>query len=72
MLINVYMKLHEDSFNGFQVIELTRFCDRQSSKGNLFQSKYLKMYILVVGHRLEIIIDHRLASVAAADAIYLL
>ena len=25
---------------------------------------------LVVGHRLEIIIDHRLASVAAADAIF--
>ena len=26
--------------------------------------------IVVVGHRLEIIIDHRLASVAAADAIF--
>ena len=25
---------------------------------------------VVVGHRLEIIIDHRLASVAAADAIF--
>ena len=28
------------------------------------------MFILVVGHRLDIIIDHRLASVAAADAIF--
>ena len=27
-------------------------------------------YSVVVGHRLEIIIDHRLASVAAADAIF--
>ena len=26
--------------------------------------------MVVVGHRLEIIIDHRLASVAAADAIF--
>ena len=34
MLIDVYMKLREDNLNGFQVIEQTRFCDGQSSKGN--------------------------------------
>ena len=27
MLINIYMKFREDSLNGFQVIEQTRFCD---------------------------------------------
>ena len=27
MLIDVYMKFREDSLNGFQVIEQTRFCD---------------------------------------------
>ena len=28
MLIDIYMKFHEDSLNSFQVIEQTRFCDR--------------------------------------------
>ena len=32
MLIDIYMKFCEDSLNGFQVIERTRFCDRV--KGN--------------------------------------
>ena len=27
-LIDIYMKFHEDSLNGFQVIEQTQFCDR--------------------------------------------
>ena len=27
MLIDIYMKYREDSLNGFQVIERTRFCD---------------------------------------------
>ena len=27
MLVNIYMKLHEDILNSFQVIERTRFCD---------------------------------------------
>ena len=36
--------------------------------GNLQDAKV--SWILVVGHRLEIIIDHRLASVAAAVAIF--
>ena len=33
MLVNIYMKFHEDTLNGFQVTERTRFCvgqiDRQ-------------------------------------------
>ena len=28
MLIDIYMKFHEDSLNDFQVLERTRFCDR--------------------------------------------
>ena len=27
MLVNIYMKVHEDILNGFQVTERTRFCD---------------------------------------------
>ena len=30
MLVNIYMKFHEDILNGFQVTERTRFCDRQT------------------------------------------
>ena len=30
MLIDIYVKYREDSLNGFQVIERTRFCDRQT------------------------------------------
>ena len=37
-LIDIYMKCREDSLNGFQVIERTRFCDRQRK----FQGKWLK------------------------------
>ena len=32
MLIDIYMKFREDSLNGLQVIEQTRFCDRQTDK----------------------------------------
>ena len=32
MLIDIYMKIHEDSLKGFQVIEQTRFCDRVQGK----------------------------------------
>ena len=28
MLTDIYMKFHDDSLNGFQVIEGTRFCDK--------------------------------------------
>ena len=34
MLIDIYMKFHEDNLNDFQVTEQTQFCDWQSSKGN--------------------------------------
>ena len=40
MLIDIYMKFREDSMNGFQVIEQTRFCDRLtdlSSQDNLVE-----------------------------------
>ena len=30
MLIGIYVKFREDSLNGFQVTEPTRFCDRQT------------------------------------------
>ena len=30
--IDIYMKFHEDSLNGFQVIEWTQFCDRVQGK----------------------------------------
>ena len=36
----------------------------------IYRIKGLTALMVVVGHRLEIIIDHRLASVAAADAIF--
>ena len=26
-LVDIFMKFHEDSLNGFQVIEQTQFCD---------------------------------------------
>ena len=34
MLTDIDMKFREDSLNGFEVIERTRFCDGQSSKEN--------------------------------------
>ena len=34
VLIDIYMKFHEDSLNGFQVKEWTLFSDGQSSKGS--------------------------------------
>ena len=30
MLVNIYMKFHEDVLNGFQVTERTQFCDRKT------------------------------------------
>ena len=30
MLIDIYMKFREDRLNGIQVVERTRFCDRQT------------------------------------------
>ena len=45
MLIDSYVKFHEDSLNGFQVIERTLFCDGQISKGN--NSKSMKARVMV-------------------------
>ena len=33
MLIDIYMTFREDSLNGFQVMEQTRFCDRRTDRG---------------------------------------
>ena len=32
ILIDIYMKFREESLNGFQVIERTRFCNRVQGK----------------------------------------
>ena len=40
MLVDTCIKFHEYSLSGFQVIERTRFCDAQSSKG--YNSKSIK------------------------------
>ena len=45
MLIDIYMKFREDNLYSFQVIEQTRFCDGQSSKGN--NSKSIKARVMV-------------------------
>ena len=34
MLIDIHIQFHEDILNSFQVIERTRFCGGQKSKGN--------------------------------------
>ena len=48
MLIAIYVKCREDSLNGFQVIEWTRFCDGQSSKGNNSESINASIMILAL------------------------
>ena len=32
MLVNIYMKFHDDILNDFQVTERTRFCDGQTDR----------------------------------------
>ena len=39
MLIDIYMKYHEDCLSGFQVIERTQFCDRVQGKLKNCKSK---------------------------------
>ena len=53
MLIDIYMKFPEDSFNGFQVIERTRFCDE--SKGN--NSKSIKARVMVLARCMSSYVD---------------
>ena len=43
--VDIYVKFHEDSLNGFQVIERTPFCDGQSFKGN--SSKSINARVMV-------------------------
>ena len=50
MLIDIYMKFREDSLNSFQVIEWTRFCDGQTSKGNNSKSINARVMILALLH----------------------
>ena len=43
MMIDIYMTFWEDSLNGFQVIEQTGFCDRQTdARGKNNTSPYPK------------------------------
>ena len=46
MLIDIFMKFREDSLNGCEVIERTRFCDEQASKGNKTKSINARVMIL--------------------------
>ena len=48
MLIDIYLKFHDDSLNGFQVIERTRFCDGQCSKGNNSKNKDAIVMVLAL------------------------
>ena len=48
MLIDIYMKFREDSLNGLQVIEQSRFCDRQNSKGNNSKSINARVMVLAL------------------------
>ena len=43
MLNDIYMKFHEDSLNGYQVIDWTQFCDE--SKGS--NSKSINVRVMV-------------------------
>ena len=47
MLIGIYMKFLEDSVNGFQVIERTRFFDRQTPDGKTIYLPRGEIYRIV-------------------------
>ena len=53
MLIDIYMKFFDDSYNGFQVIEQTRFCDRV--QGNNSKSINARVMVLVYTPHLMLI-----------------
>ena len=49
MLVNICMKFHENTLNGFQVTEWKRFCDRQtSSKGHNSNSINTRVMVLAL------------------------
>ena len=54
ILIYVHIKFHEDILNSFQVIEQTRFCDGQKSKGN--NSKSIKARVMVLALCMHLIL----------------
>ena len=39
MLVNICMKFHEDTLNGFQVTVQTRFCDGQTDGWTVYPGK---------------------------------
>ena len=59
MLVNICMKFHEDTFNGFKVTERTRFCLRdsflQSSKGHNSKSIKQELWFLRSARRLMLV-----------------
>ena len=59
MLVNICMKFHEDTLNGFKVIERTRFCLRncelQSSKGRNSKSIIQELWFLHSACRLMLV-----------------
>ena len=48
MLVDICIKIHEDSLKGFQFIEQTRFGDGQSSKGNNSNSINVSFMVLAL------------------------
>ena len=52
MLVNIYMKFHEDILNGFKVTEPTLFCLRncylQNSKGHKSKSINTRVMVLAL------------------------
>ena len=52
MLVNIFMKFHEDILNGLEVIEQTQFCHRncylQSSKGHNSKNVYPRVMVLAL------------------------
>ena len=57
MLTDIYMKFHEDILNRFQVTELTRFCDGQSSKGNNSKSINARVVVFLCSASCLMLID---------------
>ena len=66
MLVNICMKFHEDTLNGFKVTEQTRFCLRncylQSSKGH--NSKSINTRVMVLAFCMSSIVDRNLYEVS--------
>ena len=53
MLVNIYMKLHEDILNGFQVTERTQFCDGQMDRQTT-QAKTICLPTLKAGRHINV------------------